>query len=70
MRRAEKVASRAVFTPSEGKIRRVKTQVMRQKWAFSTLISIGKVKRIYRKRLEKVDEISEYPERKMQDKQD
>ena len=64
MRRAEKVASRAVFTPSEGKRRRVKTQVMRQKWAFSTLISIGKVKRIYRKRMEKVDEISEYPERK------
>ena len=29
---------------------------MRQKWAFSTLISIGKVKRIYRKRMEKVDE--------------
>ena len=55
-RRAEKVALRAVFTPSEGKIRRVKTQVMRQKWAFSTLISIGKVKRIYRKRMEKVDE--------------
>ena len=64
MRRAEKVASRAVFTPSEGKIRRVKTQVMRQKWAFSTLISIGKVKRIYRKRMEKSGRISEYTERK------
>ena len=64
MRRAEKVALRAVFTPSEGKIRRVKTQVMRQKWAFSTLISIGKVKRIYRKRMEKSGRISEYPERK------
>ena len=53
MRRAEKEASRALFTPSEGKNERGKTQVMRQKWAFSTLISVGKVKRIYRKRMEK-----------------
>ena len=56
MRRVEKVASRALFTPSEGKMRGVKMQVMRQKCAFSTLISAGKVKRIYRKRMEKVDE--------------
>ena len=70
MRRAEKVASRALFTPSEGKNKKGKNAVMGQKCTFSTLISIGKVKRIYRKRLEKVDEISEYPERKMQDKQD
>lgn len=48
----------------KAKIRRVKTQVMRQKWAFSTLISIGKVKRIYRKRMEKSGRISEYTERK------
>ena len=64
MRRAEKVALRAVFTPSEGKIRRVKTQVMRQKWAFSTLISVGKSKKNIQKAMGKVDEISEYPERK------
>ena len=56
MRRAEKVALSAVFTPSEGKNKKGKNAVMRQKWAFSTLISIGKVKRIYRKRMEKVDE--------------
>ena len=64
MRRAEKVASRALFTPSEGKNKKGKNAVMGQKCTFSTLISIGKVKRIYRKRMEKVDEISEYPERK------
>ena len=64
------MALRAVFTPSEGKNKKGKNAVMGQKCTFSTLISVGKVKRIYRKRLEKVDEISEYPERKMQDKQD
>lgn len=56
MRRAEKVALRAVFTPSEGKNKKGKNAVMGQKCPFSTLISIGKVKRIYRKRMEKVDE--------------
>lgn len=50
MRRAEKVASRAVFTPSEGKNKKGKNAVMGQKCTFSTLISVGKVKRIYRKR--------------------
>ena len=53
MRRAEKVASRAVFTPSEGKNKKGKNAVMEQKCTFSTLISVGKVKRIYRKRWEK-----------------
>lgn len=52
-RRAEKVASRAVFTPSEGKNKKGKNAVMGQKCTFSTLISVGKVKRIYRKRWEK-----------------
>ena len=56
MRRAEKGALRAVFTPSEGKNKKGKNAVMGQKCTFSTLISIGKVKRIYRKRMEKVDE--------------
>ena len=56
MRRAEKVALWAVFTPSEGKNKKGKNAVMGQKCTFSTLISIGKVKRIYRKRMEKVDE--------------
>ena len=64
MRRAEKVALRAVFTPSEGKNKKGKNAVMGQKWAFSTLISIGKVKRIYRKRMGKSGRISEYTERK------
>ena len=53
MRRAEKVALRAVFTPSEGKNKKGKNAVMEQKSTFSTLISVGKVKRIYRKRWEK-----------------
>ena len=56
MRRAEKVALRAVFTPSEGKNKKGKNAVMGQKCTFSTLISVGKVKRIYRKRWGKVDE--------------
>ena len=56
MRRAEKMASRAVFTPSEGKNKKGKNAVMGQKCTFSTLISVGKVKRIYRKRWGKVDE--------------
>lgn len=56
MRRAEKVALRAVLTPSEGKNKKGKNAVMGQKCTFSTLISVEKVKRIYRKRMEKVDE--------------
>lgn len=48
-----KVMRRAVFTPSEGKNKKGKNAVMGQKCTFSTLISVGKVKRIYRKRWEK-----------------
>ena len=70
MRRAEKVALRAVFTPSEGKNKKGKNAVMGQKCTFSTLISVGKSKKNIQKAMGKVDEISEYPERKMQDKQD
>ena len=50
-------------------MRGVKTQVMRQKWAFSTLVSVGKVKRIDRKRMIKRWN-SECSERRMQDKQE
>ena len=52
MRRAEKVALRAVFIPSEGKNKKGKNVVMRAEMRISTLISVGKVKRIYRKRCE------------------
>ena len=64
MRRAEKVALRAVFTPSEGKNKKGKNAVMGQKCTFSTLISVGKSKKNIQKAMGKVDEISEYPERK------
>lgn len=70
MRRAEKVASRAVFTPSEGKNKKGKNAVMGQKCTFSTLISVGKVKRIYRKRWETWTNIRNILREKMQDKQD
>ena len=70
MRRAEKVASRTVFTPSEGKNKKGKNAVMEQKCTFSTLISVGKVKRIYRKRWGKMDEFQNILSKKMQDKQD
>lgn len=70
MRRAEKVASRAVFTPSEGKNKKGKNAVMGQKCTFSTLISVGKVKRIYRKRWEMWTNIRNILREKMQDKQD
>ena len=56
MRRAEKVASRAVFTPSEGKNKKGKNAVMGQKCTFSTLISVGKVKKNIQKEMEKVDD--------------
>ena len=64
MRRAEKVALRAVFTPSEGKNKKGKNAVMGQKCTFSTLISVGKSKKNIQKAMGKVDEISGYPERK------
>ena len=64
MRRAEKVALRAVFTPSEGKNKKGKNAVMGQKCTFSTLISVGKSKKNIQKAMEKSGRISEYPERK------
>ena len=56
MRRAEKVALRAVFTPSEGKNKKGKNAVMGQNAHFLPSFLQEKVKRIYRKRMEKVDE--------------
>lgn len=53
----------------KAKMRGVKMQVVGQKWAFSTLIPVEKVKRIDRKTTES-ERISEYSERKMQDRQD
>lgn len=70
MRRAEKVASRAVFTPSEGKNKKGKNAVMGQKCKFSTLISVGKVKKNIQKEMEKVDDFQNILREKMQDKQD
>ena len=64
MRRAEKVALRAVFTPSEGKNKKGKNAVMGQKCTFSTLISVGKSKKNIQKAMWKSGRISEYPERK------
>ena len=56
MRRAEKVASRAGFTPSEGKNKKGKNAVMGQKCTFSTLISVRKSKKNIQKETRKVDE--------------
>ena len=53
MRRAEKVASRALFTPSEGKNKKGKNAVMGQKCKFSTLISGGKSKKNIQKAMGK-----------------
>ena len=64
MRRAEKGALRAVFTPSEGKNKKGKNAVMGQKCTFSTLISVGKSKKNIQKAMGKSGRISEYPERK------
>ena len=64
------MALRAVFIPSEGKNKKGKNAVMRAEMRISTLISVGKVKRIYRKRWEKVDEFQNILRDKMQDKQD
>ena len=70
MRRAEKVALRAVFTPSEGKNKKGKNAVMGQKYTFSTLISVGKSKKNIQKAMGKVDEFQNILREKMQDKQD
>lgn len=70
MRRAEKMASRAVFTPSEGKNKKGKNAVMGQKCTFSTLIFCRKSKKNIQKEMENVDEFQNILREKMQDKQD
>jgi hypothetical protein len=69
MRRAEKVASRTVFTPSEGKNKKGKNAVMGQKCTFSTLISIGKSKKNIQKEMKMWTNIRNILREKMQDKQ-
>lgn len=64
MRRAEKVASRAVFIPSEGKNKKGKNAVMRVEMCISTLISVRKSKKNIQKEMGNVDEYQKYPERK------
>ena len=56
MRRAEKVALRAVFIPSEGKNKKGKNAVMRAEMRISTLISVRKSKKNIQKEMENVDE--------------
>lgn len=70
MRRAEKVASRAVFIPSEGKNKKGKNAVMRAEMRISTLISVRKSKKNIQKEMENVDEFQNILREKMQDKQD
>ena len=70
MRRAEKWLRGQFFTPSEGKNKKGKNAVMGQKCTFSTLISVGKVKKNIQKEMEKVDDFQNILREKMQDKQD
>lgn len=56
MRRAEKVASRAVFTPSEGKNKKGKNAVMGQKCKFFYPHFCRKSKKNIQKEMGKVDE--------------
>ena len=70
MRRAEKVASRAVFIPSEGKNKKGKNAVMRAEMRISTLISVRKSKNNIQKEMGKADEFQNILREKMQDKQD
>lgn len=71
MRRAEKVASRAVFIPSEGKNKKGKNAVMRAEMRISTLISVRKSKKNIQKEMgEKWTNFRNILREKMQDKQD
>ncbi len=70
MRRAEKVASRAVFTPSEGKNKQGKKCSYGAEMHISTLISVRKSKKNIQKETRKVDEFQNILREKMQDKQD
>lgn len=76
MRRAEKMASRAVFTPSEGKNKKGKNAVMGQKCSYGAEMHIfyphfcRKSKKNIQKEMGKVDEFQNILREKMQDKQD
>ena len=70
MRRAEKVASRAVFTPSEGKNKKGKNAVMGQKCTFFYPHFCRKSKKNIQKEMGKMDEFQNILREKMQDKQD
>ena len=64
MRRAEKVASRAVFTPSEGKNKKGKNAVMGAEMHIFYPHFCRKSKKNIQKAMGKSGRISEYPERK------
>ena len=70
MRRAEKVASRAGFTPSEGKNKKGKNAVMGQKCTFFYPHFCRKSKKNIQKEMGNVDEFQNILREKMQDKQD
>lgn len=64
MRRAEKVASRAVFIPSEGKNKKGKNAVMRAEMHIFYPHFCRKSKKNIQKEMGNVDEYQKYPERK------
>ena len=70
MRRAEKVALRALFTPSEGKNKRGKNAGYEAEMRIFYPHFCRKSKKNIQKEMGKSGRISEYPEIKMQDKQD
>ena len=70
MRRAEKVASRTVFTASEDKNKKGKNAVMEQKCTFFYPHFCRKSKKNIQKEMGKADEFQNILSEKMQDKQD
>ena len=70
MRRAEKVALRAVFTPSEGKNKKGKNAVMGAEMHIFYPHFCRKSKKNIQKAMGKVDEFQNILREKMQDKQD
>lgn len=70
MRRAEKVASRAIFTPSEGKNKKGKNAVVEQKCTFFYPHFCRKSKKNIQKEMGKADEFQNILREKTQDKQD
>lgn len=70
MRRAEKVASRAVFTPSEGKNKKGKNAGYEAEMGIFYPHFCRKSKKNIQKAMGKVDEFQNILREKMQDKQD